>query len=304
MMAMEKPTPEAAKLTAAQFLDSQGLERKLSENQAAEEKRAAEDLARTKAALKRDDKAGAGLEALLKKEESGAAKEMEQSKAFAIINAGLAMMAGGSPNALQNIAQGAMVGTKQYQEALKDFSKAAKERQKAFASIEEARRAEARDDTKAMLAAEQRYSDSVAAARKYAVQGSMELGVKSAEMAGKAFDSSMTQYGATQRTQMELGSREREGAANRGVQREIDRTPAEVRLMEWLRNPENKQLYESVQASKRAEDRNLKLYEIYTKNKLMLGDMSFETFAAGLKDATGASGAGAGEFKVLSSRPK
>jgi len=229
MMAMERPTPEAAKLTAAQFLDSQGLERKLSENQAAEEKRIAEELARAKAALKRDDKAGAGLEALLKKEESGAAKEMEQSKAFAIINAGLAMMAGGSPNALQNIAQGAMVGTKQYQEALKDFSKAAKERQKAFASIEEARRAEARDDAKTMLAAENRASDAMAAARRFAVQGSMELGVKSAEMAGKAFDSAMTQYGADRRTQMELGSREREGAAGRSTQLQIANIQAAAR---------------------------------------------------------------------------
>jgi hypothetical protein len=85
---------------------------------------------------------------------------------------------------------------------------------------------------------------------------------------------------------------------------QADRTPAEVRLMEWLRNPENKKLYESIQASKRAEDRNLKLYEIYMKNKPLLGDMSFEDFAAGLKEGAGASGAGAGEFKVLSSRPK
>jgi hypothetical protein len=254
--------------------------------------------------LKRDDKAGAGLEALLKKEEAGSAKEIEQSKAFAIINAGLAMMAGGSPNALQNIAQGAMVGTKQYQEALKDFSKAAKERQKAFASIEEARRAEDREDKKAMLAAEQRASDAFSASRKFAVQGSIELGVKRADIAGKAFDSAMTQYGATQRTQMDIASREREGAANRGVQREIDRTPAEVRLMEWLRIPENRKLYDSVNSSKRAEDRELKLYEIYMKNKLLLGDMSFETFAAGLPSASGATGAGAGEFKVLSSRPK
>lgn len=228
-MAMEKPTPEAAKLTAAQFLDTQGRERQLAEYQTAAEKSAAEDLARAKTALKREDKAGAGLEALLKKEEAGAAKEMEQAKAFAIINAGLAMMAGGSPNALQNIAQGAMVGTRQYQEALKDFSKAAKERQKAFASIEEARRAEARDDAKGVLAAEQRYSDAVASARKFAIQGSMELGVKNADMAGRAFDSAMTQYGAMQRTQMELTGRAAEGAADRATRVQIAKIQSAAR---------------------------------------------------------------------------
>ena len=179
------------------------------------------------------------------------------------------MMAGGSPNALQNIAQGAMVGTKQYQEALKDFSKAAKERQKAFASIEEARRAEARDDAKAQLAAEQRASDAFSASRKLAVQGSIELGVKSADIAGKAYDSAMTQYGATQRTQMDIASREREGAANRGVQREIDRTPTEVRLMEWLRNPENRKLFSEVQGIKQAPKTRQELMEQWSKNFML-----------------------------------
>jgi len=111
------------------------------------------------------------------------------------------------------------------------------------------------------------------------------------------------------RLQTELAAREKEAAAGRATQLEAarigaDRTPAEVRLMEWLRIPENRKLYDSVNSSKRAEDRELKLYEIYMKNKLTLGNMSFEEFAAGLKDASGATGAGAGEFKVISSRPK
>lgn len=114
------------------------------------------------------------------------------------------------------------------------------------------------------------------------------------------------EFGLEERKLAQQGQIAREQMANAlkvaGMQ--ADRTPAEVRLMEWLRDPKNKKLYEEIQASKRAEDRNLKLYEIYVKNKLLLGDMSFEDFAAGLKDASGATGAGAGEFKVLSSRPK
>ena len=78
---------------------------------------------------------------------------------------------------------------------------------------------------------------------------------------------------------------------------QADRTPAEVRLMEWLRNPENKKLYESIQSSKREDDRLLKLYEIYTKNKLTLGNMSFEEFASGLKGASAGGAAPSGKLK-------
>jgi hypothetical protein len=94
-----------------------------------------------------------------------------------------------------------------------------------------------------------------------------------------------------------LSSQEQMANAIKVAGMQADRTPAEVRLMEWLRNPENKKLYESIQASKRAEDRNLKLYEIYMKNKLLLGDMSFETFAAGLKDASTPGAAPGGALK-------
>ena len=65
---------------------------------------------------------------------------------MALVNAGLGIAAGGSRHALQNIAEGAMVGTKQYMGAMKDLKAAAKERQKAFAMIDEARSAKADRD--------------------------------------------------------------------------------------------------------------------------------------------------------------
>ena len=61
--------------------------------------------------------------------------------------------------------------------------------------------------------------------------------------------------------------------------------PGEIALMEWLRSPTNRKVYEDVQNIKRDEDRQLKLYEIYTKNKLSLGDTTFEQFLAGFKQA-------------------
>jgi hypothetical protein len=302
--AMAQPTAAGAKETAAQFLDRKAIEDAVKVYGTDEAAAVNQARMRREAALANRGQALTGLEALYRKEEEGSKGEMEQAKAFALINAGLAMMAGGSPNALQNIGKGAAVGMGQYQEAIKDFKKAARERQRGIAEIENARRAEERDDVKSMLQFEERADDRMANARKFGISAIMDAGVKNAEIAARIYDTQVTQAGALQREQLGIASRERIAAADIAARKEIDRTPAEVRLMEWLRNPENKKLYESVQASKRAEDRELKLYEIYMKNKLLLGDMSFADFAAGLKDASGASGAGAGEFKVLSSRPK
>ncbi len=301
---MAQPTVAGAKETAAQFLDRKAIEDAIKVYGTDEASAVAAARTRMQGALKRDGKAYAGLEALLKKEEEGSKGEMEQAKAFALINAGLAMMSGSSPNALQNIGKGAAAGMAGYAESVQGFKKAAKERQRALADIENARRAEERDDTKLMLQFEDKADDRMANARKFGISAIMDAGVKNAEIAARIYDTQVTQAGALQREQMGNVSREKIAAANLAAQKEIDRTPAEVRLMEWLRIPENRKLYDSVNSSKRAEDRELKLYEIYMKNKLLLGDMSFETFAAGLPSASGATGAGAGEFKVLSSRPK
>jgi membrane-bound inhibitor of C-type lysozyme len=89
-----------------------------------------------------------GLEALLKKEEDKAKGKEARNFNMALINAGLAIAGGKSQNALQNIAEGAQVGTKQYQEGLEKLEAAEVERRKQAALIEEARRAEARGDWK------------------------------------------------------------------------------------------------------------------------------------------------------------
>jgi hypothetical protein len=89
-----------------------------------------------------------GLEALLKKEEDKAKGKEARNFNMALINAGLAIAGGKSQHALQNIAEGAQVGTKQYQEGLEKLEAAEVERRKQAALIEEARRAEARGDWK------------------------------------------------------------------------------------------------------------------------------------------------------------
>lgn len=89
-----------------------------------------------------------GLEALLSKEEDKAKGKEKQNLYMSMINAGLATMGGRSQYAMQNIAEGAQVGTKQYQEGVEKLEAAAVERRKQAALIEEARRAESRGDWK------------------------------------------------------------------------------------------------------------------------------------------------------------
>lgn len=84
--------------------------------------------------------------ATLQKEAMDAGADRNQAKYMSMFKAGLAMMAGTSRNALENIGKGAMVGAEDYQAAVKDLKKAERERAKELANIEQARRAEALGD--------------------------------------------------------------------------------------------------------------------------------------------------------------
>jgi hypothetical protein len=106
------------------------------------------DLEKAREEGKPKDKAYAGLEALLAKDEEKAKGKEARNFNMALVNAGLAIAGGKSQYALQNIAEGAQVGTKQYQEGVEKLEAAALERRKQGAMIEEARRAEARGDWK------------------------------------------------------------------------------------------------------------------------------------------------------------
>ena len=226
---MAPPTVAGAKETAAQFLDRSAIERQSQQYLKDEEAAINQARMRREAAAANQGKAYAGLEALLKKEEEGAKGQLDQAKAFALIDAGLAMAAGRSPNALQNIADGLGVGSKRYQGAISDFNKAAKERQKAMADIEQARRAEARADTDAQLKFEERADERMANARKFGVDAIMGAGIKNAEIATRIYDNNVTQAGATQRTQMELTGRAAEGAADRATRLQIANIQAAAR---------------------------------------------------------------------------
>jgi hypothetical protein len=161
------PTAADAKAKASTLYDSKGQILSLEQKrlQAREdifgEKR--ERAAQLEAFNKEQGPAFASYEKLLQKEELQDTTDKEKSGLMSLMKGFLAMAAGESPNAATNIAKGAMVGLGDYGDALKEFKKAAKERNKAMADIENARRAEAKGDFKDQRTFEDRAAERIAA---------------------------------------------------------------------------------------------------------------------------------------------
>jgi hypothetical protein len=129
------------------------------EGMAPEKTKTLEEIRAERAALMPKEKAYAGLEAALNKETEGAVGEKQDAIWMAVTQAGLAAAAGTSTSALKNIADGFGTGLAGYKESLKEFKKADKERQKAMADIEQARRAEERGDTDAAISLREKSQD-------------------------------------------------------------------------------------------------------------------------------------------------
>jgi predicted nucleic acid-binding Zn-ribbon protein len=78
----------------------------------------------------------------LREAEEKEPEEKEQNLKFALIEAGLGMLAGTSPYAMVNIGQGAQQGLKSYKQGISELKKAAEKREDLLGVIEQARRAE------------------------------------------------------------------------------------------------------------------------------------------------------------------
>jgi len=128
-------------------------------------------------------KAFSEYETMLKKEGEQAGLDKTQAKYMALLKAGLSMMAGTSQHALTNIGKGALVGAEDYQAAYKDLRKSERERTKEFALIEQARRAEQRDDLNRRDQLLMRASDAAEARDKFGVSALMNAGVKDQDRA-------------------------------------------------------------------------------------------------------------------------
>ena len=150
-----------------------------------------------------------GYEERLKAQEAGAGKEKEDAQGMAIFKAGLAMMSGSSPNALQNIGKGALAGAEDYQGALKDLKKAAQERDKAFADIENARLAFKRDDMKTYQALKERGQDRLERVDDKMIDFTSSVLGMNARDATQLYTQSVSERGQNQRSEKQILSNEK-----------------------------------------------------------------------------------------------
>jgi hypothetical protein len=188
------PSVQGAKETAGQFLDTKGMRSDLGKYQT--------DMATLveAARARREEGKPAGeayskYEESLKKEESGAGKEKDEATGVAIFRLGVGMMAGTSPNAFKNIGDAAGTALTEYSGAIKDMKKAAKERQKAFGEIEQARRAESREDWKTAQAFEDKAEARMDKAREVGIKGIMDITGKDAELSAGIYKTQVEQQG-------------------------------------------------------------------------------------------------------------
>jgi hypothetical protein len=91
---------------------------------------------------------GKERETKLKGKEARIAKEEGQSGGLALLEAGLAMMAGTSPNAFANIGQGAMAGTAAYRKSMEKITDARDKLDDAYGRLEDVRFNQKNMDTK------------------------------------------------------------------------------------------------------------------------------------------------------------
>lgn len=201
---------KAAQDLGSKFYDLKGIEGKLEQQQAQER----QDIANEKEARaeklaafnKEQGPAMAGYEKLLKGEEMQDATDKEKAGLMSLMKGFLAMAGGESPNAATNIAKGAMVGLGDYGDALKEFKKSAKERNKAMAEIENARRAEAKGDLKDAQAYEDKANDYMRASKRHGIDAIVNATGKSAEISAGLYKSAMEQSGANARANLQANA--------------------------------------------------------------------------------------------------
>jgi hypothetical protein len=105
----------------------------------AETSSAQQQLNRLKADLAAQGEYGKDRETKLKGKEERIAKEEGQAGGLALLEAGLAMMAGGSANAFANIGQGAMAGTAAYRKSMEKIADAKDKLDDAYGRLEDVR---------------------------------------------------------------------------------------------------------------------------------------------------------------------
>ena len=270
-------TPEQAKEQAGDFADYGEARTALTKLQTDQESTNAR-LRTTLADNLPKTPAMEGLEKLLDKQDAATGGEKDKAAGLALLSAGLAIAGGSSRFALQNLKE-AIPAVAQYSDALKDIKKMERENMKMRGEIEQARRAEGRDDTKLKLQLEEKIADRQDNINKLGVELTSKIAGTNADVATKLWS-----------TSFEAANREKVAGISANAQ-----ANAQLNLYKQLGSaPEGSPLLKGFELYKQ-EGAEPKMYAEYIKLKTdpMKGEdfakqfPTFEVYKAGMGNSRG-----------------
>tara|TARA_R110002126_G_scaffold195265_4_gene343217 strand:+ start:932 stop:2731 length:1800 start_codon:yes stop_codon:yes gene_type:complete len=181
------PTAFQAQGIAAQFLDEDKYAQQLKDFEKEEAAAIAKRRTKLEESLGKMPERYKNYEERLKAQEKEDAGDKEKLTGMSFLEAGLAVLSGESPNAFVNLGR-AKEGVKTYNEGIKDIKRSARERDKAFGDIENARQAQAEGKIDAMNRFEDSAAKSLSESKRWAVSGLQSLGMKGAELSKNTYD--------------------------------------------------------------------------------------------------------------------
>jgi hypothetical protein len=227
--------------------------KEIGELTAAERTMLEQEKAQALADIEKRGPAMAGYETRLKGKEERLAKQEADLSGMSFVEAGLAIMAGTSPNALSNIGAGAQVGVKSYKSGLEKLSEARDKLDESFAKIEELRRSEGIANDKDIRQMNKGIAQTFVKAKDMGLNALMEdgkLGRKEAETAFTTLAANRRsiweQEKQTERTAMqeagqnarasmqEAGANARAATQERGANARAGMLPGEARMLMQL----------------------------------------------------------------------
>jgi hypothetical protein len=200
------PTAGKAQGISAQFLDEEKYAQQLEDFKNEEAASVAERRTKLEKSLGEMPERYKDYEGRLKAQEKEDAGDKEKLTGMSFLEAGLAVLSGESPHAFVNLGR-AKEGVKTYNEGIKDIKKSARERDKAFADIENARQAQAEGKIDTVNRFEDSAAKSMSESKRFAVSGLQALGMKGGEMAKNTYDLLTNNAFANQRTQADAASK-------------------------------------------------------------------------------------------------
>jgi len=222
-----------AKQAGEELYGTKDLERKIEQNRLQQRtditNEKEESAAKLAAFNKAQGPAMAGYSKLLDSQEKADVSDKEKAGLMALFKGFLGIAAGESPNAAVNIAKGSMVGLEDYNSSLKDLKKAAKERDKERAYIENAQRAEGREDFKSQQAFENKANDAARAADNYAIDAVTKITGLKGEGSARVYSEMLQQQSANARTNAQIN-------APSGIERIVDRMARDPKFAESYKN--------------------------------------------------------------------